>query len=199
MKINLQSKSAMTLAELIIASVLVGIITLGLVAAEQAVRMSRQSSSRDSKVSAQMEAAMLLLTKDASLTVGDATNTGIYPYDSGTDTTICFRQSADDVNSYADDDWICWWADKINGFLFRSQLLDDHVNTWVAPTSSAILPIKFEGTYTTFYNVVTDVNGKISHIQLTLKYRYDISKPAHPIENPDYELTANISPAGLSQ
>ena len=109
MKLKIYSRSAITLIELLIASVLVGIVTLGLIAAEEAVRVSRQSSHRDSQVSAQLQAAMLKLTNDASLTVGDAVDTGIFvdTLDLGRGKDLlspCKRRS----NTYSDDIWHCW-------------------------------------------------------------------------------------------
>ncbi len=219
MAIKKNSKSAMTLTELIIASVLVGIVTLGLIAAEQAIRMSRQSSNRDAQISAQMQAAMIRLTKDASLTVGDSVNSGIYQYSSGTtERAICFRQAGGDANTYTDDFWYCWTI-KIssgNGLLLScgGPLLTNPINDCTADaTVIQWVTLTFGGTYTTFYSVFDDAatpaviaptgaiitNSRISYIQLDLQSRFNPAVAAHPIENPEYTLTSRISPPGLSR
>lgn len=215
MLIKRPTTTAMTLTELIIASVLVGVVTLGLIAAEQTVRMSRQSSHRDAQVSAQLQSAMIKLTRDASLTVGDAIDTGIYQYSSGNDRTICFRQAAGDANSYSDDVWNCWWADVSSaaGTLTSCGNLVNPLTTCAGqPSQFDWVRLKFEGSYTTFYSVsdetqtvITPANPwyilstKISYINLDLRSRFNPDISAHPIENPDYILTGRISPSGLSR
>jgi Tfp pilus assembly protein PilV len=208
------TNTAMTLAELIIASILVGIVTLGLIAAEQAVRMSRQSSHRDAQISAQLQSAMIKLNRDASSTVGDATDTGIYQYSSGNDRTICFRQAAGDANIYTDDVWNCWWTNTSSRILASCGPLANPLTTcagqaslfnWVTLTLDAT-------TYTTFYSVIDNtqavitplapwyiLNKKISYIQLDLRSRFNPAANVNPIENPDYALNARISPTGLSR
>lgn len=210
MRIHL--KKGMTLTELIIATVLVGIVTLGLVAAEQAVRMSRQSSMRDSQISGQMQATMLVLNRSASLTVGDSADTGIYQYLSGTDMTTCFRQGTGDVNVYTDDVWSCWWVNRATGLLSSCENLNNTVTSCAGQASlRSWVTLTFDASYTRFYSVVDTsdtviapgnaiVTGtKVAYIQLTLKSLYNTSKAEHPIENPEYTLTANVSPAGLSR
>ena len=209
------SNNAMTLTELIVASVLVGIVTLGLIAAEQAIRMSRQSSHRDAQISAQLQAAMIKLNQDASSTVGDVTDTGIYQYSLGDDLGICFRQAAGDANTYMDDIFNCWSVNKSSGLLtscsdamlpapFTSCIGKPDQFDWVT-----LIP--FDITYPTFYSVVNTSdttiaptnfiikNQKISYIQLDLRSRYNRSVADHPIENPTYILNARISPTGLSR
>lgn len=207
----------MTLTELIVASVLVGIVTLGLVAAEQAVRMSRQSSNRDAQISAQLQAAMTRLTQQANATVGDTSDTGIYQYSSGEDLSICFRSANGDANSYADDRWNCWNTNTSTGLLTNCE----GIAGLLPPTSCAAAgPIQWgtltfnATTYTTFFTVVDDTGAtippvagvgeiirdrKIAYIQLELTSRADPSRPEHPINNPQYTLTSRISPVGLSR
>ncbi len=203
----------MTLTELIIASVLVGIVTLGLIAAEQAIRMSRQSSNRDAQISAQMQAAMIKLSKDASFTVGDSLDSGIYQSSLGNNRAICFRQAQGDANTYTDDSWSCWTIDTTSGLLLSClpapQIpVDDCTGNaseieWVTLTNK------------TFYSVFDDAtpnpaiilpaapwyitNSGISYIQIDLTSRFNPAVNEHPIENPEYALTTRISPPGLSR
>lgn len=214
MLIKRLTNTAMTLAELIIASVLVGIVTLGLIAAEQAVRMSRQSSHRDAQVSAQLQSAMIKLNRDASLTVGDTTDTGIYQYSAGNDLSICFRQAAGDANVYTDDFWNCWSVHTSSGLLTSCSIpiVSDPFSTCIGkPDQFDWVRLKFEGTYVTFYSVINTsgativpantiiTNQRISYIQLDLRSRFNPAANGHPIENPDYALNARISPSGLSR
>lgn len=210
MKNNL--KSAMTLTELIVASVLVGIVTLGLIAAEQAVRMSRQSANRDSQVSSQLHAAMIRLTKDASLTTGDSSDSGIYQYSGINGNAICFRQADNDVNSYTDDTWNCWATQ--NSILSSCGPLLSPVTDCTGQSSSIQwITLTFDAGYTIFFSVfdnsstpaiippagATITNTNISYIQLDLKSRGNLTNSAHPVSNPEHTLTSRVNPAGLSR
>lgn len=193
--------------ELIIASILVGIVTMGLIAAEQAVRMSRQSSFRDNQVSAQLQAAMTMMTRDANLTVGDATNTGIYQYSDATRRTICFRQGAGNSNIYTDDVWACWSVDMADGNLTSRHGLNafDTLTVRVASTIDwvRLTDLNFFSLIDTGNLVIAPSNaiavGKVQQLEIHLQSSFNTTIPAHPIENPEYILETYISPAGLSR
>ncbi len=216
MRICSLSNHAMTLIELIVASILVGIVTLGLIAAEQAIRMSRQSSNRDSQISAQLQAAMTALSKDINSTVGDASDTGIYQYAVGNNLSVCFRYAQGDPNIYSDDRWSCWTAntDTDSGLLSACRNLalpTSDCRLSLAPTKIDWATLTFDGTYTTFFSVLDDsaaviapasaiITGrKISYIDIQLKSRFNPAVASHPIENPEYTLTSRFSPVGLSR
>lgn len=202
----------MTLTELIVASILVGIVTLGLIAAEQAVRMSRQSANRDSQVSSQLHAAMIRLTKDASLTAGDSSDSGIYQHSGINDKAICFRQAGNDVNSYADDTWNCWTTQ--NSVLSSCGPLLSPVNDCTGQSSIIRwITLTYDTGYTIFFSVFDNsptpaiipptsaiiTNTRISYIQFDLKSRGDLTSSAHVVSNPEHTLTSRINPAGLSR
>ncbi len=217
----------MTLTELLVTSVLVGIVTLGLIAAEQAVRLSRNASLRDSQVSIQIQAIALSLSRDISLTVGDFSDAGIYlQYDVlGLLAFSCFRHAAGNVNSYSDDLWYCWQYDRRANVPFlqgatRFIYSCGDLVTIPATNSCLSLPadqyhtwdIKFTDLGITVMdtaNVAIDPTGfnppgyirnqSINSIRLHLSTLYDISQPESPIENPRYTIDTWINPPGLSK
>jgi len=206
------TRSGMTLMELLITSVLVGIVTVGLIAAEQVVRMSRQSSARDNLVSTQMQAMMLALTTDISKTTGDYASTGIYLEDNPIPTvylkSACFRYPYGDVNTYSDDRWSCWTFDMDSGILLSCSNLNAPVSDCTASpgvqdwssikyTKLAISVIDNTGNYIPSTGLVT--NSSVAYIRVRIITRYDTNKDADPISNPDYKLESNISPVGLSR
>lgn len=203
----------MTLMELLITSVLVGIVTIGLIAAEQVVRMSRQSSARDNQVTTQLQAAMTLLTADANLTVGDANDTGIYQYKNGIKRQmICFRYSSGDVNTYADDLLNCWSSNDTTKELWSCRGLVSTVQDCTLSANKLywgkLSNSEFFGVYDSSGTLFADSNfsrpggglvGSVGYIEINLQSRYSLTQAAHPINNPDYNLRTQISPVGLSR
>ncbi len=206
----------MTLTELIVASVLVGIVTMGLIAAEQNVRMSRQSSSRDNFVTTQIQAMMLTITRDINMLSGDYANSGIYLETGAGNYLIkaCFRHADGDINSYIDDKWNCWTFDRggtdniyscenmtdpsfpasctnVSGYITWSKPRFDklEITPYISPDSAPI-PVVMNSEVQ---------NRRITSILVRLSSRYDMSKPADPITNPDYFLESLLSPVGLSR
>ncbi len=191
-------RSAMTLTELMIASALVGIVTLGLVAAEFTVRNSRQSSARENQVSAQLQSAMLQLSRDVSLLVGDASDTGIVINTSGNDQTICFREAAGDPNLYSDDLWNCWWYKDSTKELTSCRQLAGPPPTTCLGQANKKMWIKITNG-STFYSLVPSAT-QIDYILLDLATRYDAtSADTSEISNPGYQIQSKINPPGLSR
>lgn len=194
----------MTLTELLIACALVGIVTLGLIAAEQAIRTSRQSSSRDNQLSAQLQATMLRLTRSASLTSGDAVDTGIVEYITQ-DRTVCFREAAGDPNTYADDKWNCWWYNSLNQDLTSCEGLDNPSPSACPGPATQKTWIKITNPNPNFYTLVSIPPAtpippaKLDYIQIDLISLFDPLSTKHDISNPEYRLTSNVNPPGLSR
>lgn len=210
MRTTISSHSAMTLTELLVASVLVGIVTLGLISAEYTIRTSRLSSVRDSQISAQLQAAMIRLSRDANLTVGDPANSGIREFPAGSDRTVCFREAlAGGIDStYSNSVWNCWWREELAAG--RSNLTSCSYTSPTAPQSNCagagVANVKFWVRLSNdppadpeFYTIVPNASGQFDHIELDLISRFDLSAPAHAISNPEYHLSSQINPQSQSR
>lgn len=197
-KLKLGQQKAMTLTELLVASALVGVVTLGLLAGEYTVRSSKVSSLRDSQLSTQMQSTMIRLTRDASLAVGDAGNSGIRTFTPGTDSTICFREATGAVDStYTNTVWNCWWYNSATSELSScDNQTDPPQSTCVGvPTRKFWVRI----TDPVFYTLQTNASGQFDHIDFNLTSRFDISRPVHEISNPQYRLSSQVSPQSMSR
>lgn len=208
---KLYSDRAMTLMELLVTSVAVGIVTMGLIAAEQSTRLSRISSARDTQLSAYLQSMMLAMRRDASLTYGDYSDTGIFQnFDGGGKlNAICFRRiDPANVNSYTGGFWFCWTL-KASKIYSCSPVAADttttdcssaaNQQTWdFTPFSSLGLSV-VDKNDTTISSAGRLSGISVGGIKINLYSAFDSTQAAHPIQNPDYSLQTTVDPVGLSR
>jgi len=199
-----RSNRGLTLTELMIAAILVGIVMLGAVSVDFAIRRGRQNMAESSRMAAELEAAMLQISRDAMATMGDAgaaANNGI-TWNTGAVQNICFRNIPDnDPNTYTGDQWTCYSRTNASREIFRC--------TNLAPV--AILgpgqscPAGSQSIMHTtipFFTVNTTATAwgtRIDHIDFDLNTCADPGQPQHPISNPCLNVESRINPPSLSR
>lgn len=181
-------KNAMTLTELIVASVLMGIMMVGLVSVDLAVRNSRTAAVSDTSLAIQTQAAMLRITNDAMKAVGNSSDPGV----SSTPNFLCFRQDTDNnPNTFSGDTWVCY--DKDGDDLDRcAPPAPQHC----LDTTNGYLNILLNKTVDFTYNFYIDGGTKKLYIDISMTNRFDPASAAHPVTNPDYTLSTHVSPPG---
>ncbi len=187
----------LTLVELLVAVVLVVIVTLGTAGFSVSMGRLQRASRRQTLSTIEAESAMVTLRKAALQTVGDNNDRGIYSLDKPAINMICFRHAANDIFSYDDDVWWCFGVDSSN-------------DLWACDPIDAPLPVPMTwsqcGSKThmiglsdrNFYDIVEDGSGRLLSVKLSLTLRQDRSSPVHPVNNPEYTLTTEVSPPGQS-
>lgn len=188
---NINDKNGVTLTELIVASVLVGIIMLGIVSVDYATRQSQQTTTAAGQLAMSTGAMLLDIMKNSSLAVGDATspaNSGVFVSPGGN--TACFRQ---DLNTpatpanYADDSWICYTESSNNLLKCTRTTTGD-----CSAVGSRVLGKVISGGFQP--QVVN--NGQELYFQVSITSRRDPLAPQDPIKNPEYTLQSHRSPLG---
>lgn len=192
MKINIKSKNGLSLTELIVASVLIGIIMIGVISFTLSIKQIQRTTSRSTVPSVRLSSVMFEIAQDGALATGDATDTGITWDDVGPDRVLCFRQDTDDTpDNYANDVLVCYLIDG-NNIICKK----------VTDNTGAILsafPNLITITQNDFFDVITDVDGKIKYIEVFLTTSNDPSAGPHPIDNPEFTLETRISPMSLGR
>ena len=194
-------KNAMTLTELLVASILISLIMIGAVSVDYAVRRSRKTISSSTRIATQLSAAMKQITGDAGLAVGDIVSPGIVFDDTLDDINICFRIDTPETPAdYSDDTWTCYsQGDSGSGHteqqIYRCTGLGAALGANQFCSSAAggetfVLETMAIG----FFDIPTMPDTKI-----TLKRCANNAVAEHPINNPCYELESQISPPGISQ
>lgn len=196
---RLQNKNGLTLAELTVATILMGIIMLGVVSLDFTIRSIDKTTKSGALTTMRASTAMMRISKDLEKAVGDGANQGIFGASSGSN-TLCFRHDTNDPNSYNDDTWSCYIVALGETTMYRCPLtiemlaaiqMGDPVSCVDAPQ-----PI---------YTIVSlsnpnffNIDPNLDYIEVTLQTRADVASPAHPLDNPQYEITTRVTPPGHS-
>jgi prepilin-type N-terminal cleavage/methylation domain-containing protein len=196
---HIHLKKGLTLTELLVASILIGIVMAGVVSYSFSIKQFQDSTNKSTVLAARVAAAMSFITKDASLAVGDATNPGILTYSSGNRRSICFRHDIlGTPNDYADDNWVCYYkhnpADDLRRCPNPTPPPPPTNNGQCGGGSKSFFPL----TVVDFYTVVNDGAGRLKYIEIILSAKH-ASGAINPITNPEYTLTTRINPLGLAR
>ena len=206
MKNKLCDYKGMTLTEVLVAAMLVGIVMMGAISVDYAIRNSRKSASQDTTLSMRTQATMLRISRDANMAVGDSSSKGI-------DTSagaLCIRKElGGNINSYSDDEWVCYWQNGTNIHRCSKNIAlggvpgpciatDPIVGTAVSGQCSTQI---CEGTCPAtqacfYYNFVFDSSTQRLYLDLAITNRYDPTKAKNPIANPEYAAATRIYPSG---
>ncbi len=198
----LQSKSGLTLTELIVASVLVGIIMVGIVSFNFAMKRLEDTSSSTAILASKAAAFMSIIKKDAQKAVGNLTDNGVM---TDGNTTICFRHDvASTPSDYTDDQWVCY---NHSGAAPRAVSRHENVTAPIPCTSPVNCTAQDSRTMSNLIELETDVffsvpggcgactsGNTMEHIDITFTAIRDGNDPSDPLRNPTITLTTKVNP-----
>ncbi len=198
--IRITQKKALTLVELMISTMLVGLIMLGVASIDYATKQSQQTTTRRSLVAMQAGAILMDMAKNASVATGTSTNIGINsshmgaaPWNGPTD--LCVRRDIDATGAsnntpwdFADDRWVCYT-------IASSQMQRCIVAAPAAcPLGSGqmIAPIQALNVTITADNTlgVGDFN-----ILITVTTRFTPGAAVDPLNNPETSVSTRVLPS----
>jgi prepilin-type N-terminal cleavage/methylation domain-containing protein len=109
-KIPLLNKQGLTLAELLITTIIIGIVMVGLVSIDFAIRSNEQQQSRTSLATIRTSAVLQDIVTTASQAFGNATTQCVQIGNITTDTTnyICIYRDYGTPSDNSDDSWQCY-------------------------------------------------------------------------------------------
>lgn len=208
---------SMTLTELVVAVVLIGIVMLGVLTFSLAIRQFQSSADKTVMIKLQAISALTALVKDASSAIGDPKRPGIEIYQNGTTQSICFRHNnpnplVNKLDSYDDDVWVCYWhgndmeifrCDNLaNPPPSQSNPFDDFSSDCNNSGEFIVALPRAGGGNGEFFNVIPDgvsIPRNIDRIELFVSAIYDPVRIEHPIENPRYTTSISVNPIGHSK
>jgi len=200
---HIHKKSGITLTELLVASVLIGIVMIGVASFGVSIKQLQGSTNKSAIIAMRVRATMPRLIKSAYLATGNQTDEGIWEDGNGANKGLCFRNDENTPptpDSYADDTWICYFRGGNRDLFLCDQ---DPVDRPPVGTGNecdfgggAQLLLELETGAGDYYQIVRDGEGRIDYVEFTLQALYDQQSAYHPIDNPRYTLTTQISPPG---
>lgn len=198
-KMNIRTQNALTLTELLVSTILMGIVMGGVAAFSLFVKQSRDSTGAGTILAVQTVTAMHYLVQDANKAVGDNSNRGVIS-DSPPLWSVCFRHDTNDPTVYTDDTWACYWYDAPSDALWKCA-----TRTAVAGAPPAdftdcqagageVKLVTLDPAATDYFEVVDDANGRFNYVDITLNTIANPAQEANTIANPTYQLFTRVSP-----
>jgi Tfp pilus assembly protein PilW len=203
-------RSGLSLAELLVASILVGIVMLGVIGFNFAITTMQNTSSGASVSAVRAAGAMALLRRDIEKAIGDPDNPGILPRAIVDDFMLAIRQenaSTPTPGDYTDDQWVCWHHGVSSTlrrcvnppvFLAGRPNPDPDFSVRDCMTGGGTMA-QYCTEITTlseadYYNVVRNGDGQIEYVELSVSVRPDKDSSADPLNNPETTLTTRVNP-----
>lgn len=189
-------RNGLTLTELLVSTILIGIVMTGVAAFSLFVKQARDSTGLGTILAVQTAAAMHYIAEDAAKAVGDSSNRGVV----FSAPSICFRHDVNDPASYADDLWQCYWYDAPSDALWkcgpRAGGLPVPPADFAAcdAAGSAFKLVTLNPALTDYFEVVDDAAGRFQYADITLNTIANPSQPASTLNNPTYQLFTRVSP-----
>ncbi|MBU0467454.1 MAG: prepilin-type N-terminal cleavage/methylation domain-containing protein [Candidatus Omnitrophica bacterium] len=201
---NFKANKGMSLTELIVASVLIGIVMLGVISFTSSLKSIQGSTSNSTIPSVKLSSVMFEISKDASLVIGDQLDSGIEEDDAIATPYLCLRQDNDGAGTsnitpddYSDDTWVCYLMDNANTL---HKCIDANFSNCVDGSTTPQFPDLITLSQNSFFDVIdSGTPARIEHIHLDLRTRNVPTDAVHPINNPEFTLETNISPLSLGR
>lgn len=192
------NQNGITLTELLVASILIGIVMIGVASFSVSIQKLQSATNRSSVIAMRTTAVMNRMVKDAYLAVGDEANRGVVAGSGGTG-SICFRHDADNnPATYTGDDWVCYYGRPNRELWLCGDGAVPPVNNWgnCSAGNGEIRLLDLEDTDIT--RVVNTPDGRFEYVEITIFAIFQRTGTYHPIDNPSYTLTTQVSPPGHS-
>lgn len=202
----------LTLIELVVAAVVIGIITMGIFAADYAIRTTQSNSFRSNYLNMKVASVIMEMSQAAKKVTGHRWDgqtglqyqaEGIYIDDWNNPKAICFRYDEDNnPNSYTGDHWQCFSRPNASYSIYRCEVNESTDVTTAVPCATTNANFLIQPTTATFIFPVREggsPTGRWDYIQLTINTRFNPSASYDPLTNPQLEMSTLIYPPGLSQ
>jgi len=204
-----RNQNGLTLVELLIATVMMGIVMLGVVAIDYTIRRTQKVSSESSEVEARATAAMVHILRNGLLATGYKGNEGIRPVNIdtsalGENDSICIRQDGGSPEIFTDDVWIRYHCDTgTRKIIYCSDVGNIDVFAGDCPDTAARacagteFDLMAEFSVCKFYFWADDsVTTPKLYLEVDLESIKDQSAAQDSMINPSFRATSQVSPIG---
>lgn len=191
-------QKGLTLTELLVSVILIGIVMTGVAAFSVFVKQARDSTSEGTILAMRTATAMHYIKEDALGAIGDSSDRGVV---GAAPELICFRYDDSDPTVYTDDKWACYWYDDEASYALWKCADQDEL-TFILPVSLAdcqtgtgeVELVTLDPAATGYFEIVDDANGRLAYIDITLNTIADPGPAPNTITNPTYRLFTRVSP-----
>jgi len=193
----------MTLIELLIASILIGIVMIGVLAFNLSIKRIQESTDKDTLIMMRTQASLTRMARDASMAIGDTTDRGIIILPEGALTSVSFRHDRNNTPSdYTDDTWVIYYTSGTTLYTCEQPVASFPGTPWIPNQTSGQPCSTGQATIVTTQLVGGSARFETSpgsYVQLSHTLRAIPANTAHPINNPEYTATINVRPLAHTQ
>lgn len=204
---KLFQRRGITLTELLVAGILIGIVMLGVISVSFAIKKMQETTNKAALLAMRATAIVTHMTKNVAMAVGYKDDPGIVVSESSSQQWVSIRQeSGDDVSRFDDDDWFIYYTDLGNHRLYfctQTNLEGPEPETWAGgkcdPDNSKTKTIS-QDLVAAHFELLSDADNFEFFLRVFLETRYD-PDPAvaeDPIDNPGFRIDSQMSPVGHS-
>jgi len=217
------NQKGVTLTELIVASMLIGIVMAGVTGFSVTVKDFEDHSQKATLLSMRTATAMHQITKDISLAVGNHLQRGVQTpsVDPVGIYSLCARHDTSlTPEDYTDDEWVCYFVDNsgggIDNIFYRCNPVADIVydsdqdgivgpgfdGSCAAANRRQLINVMPHPNEVLFAPVIISNNattGRLEYVEIRLYSLWEPTVEWDPVSNPSFALEARISPAGHSR
>ena len=203
---KLDQQSGVTLTELLIATVLIGIVMTGVASFTLAIKHIQDSTNKATILATRAAAGMSSITRNGQLATGDGIGGGAnygYVFDaSATPPYFSFRLDLNNPQTpvdYTDDTWVIYTDAGIDYSLYvctqtAAEGPIPNTSSTCDPDNNVQLIGNIAPGGISFNLIVnSDINFLDYYFALSITVRDDPTSAAHPVNNPEYTLTSNIT------
>jgi len=220
----LNINDGLTLVELLISTILMGIVMVSVASFSLSVKNQQASSRKLAVLSTRAQATINYIKKDAERAVGDIMEPGVWCHANGGSVNkanpcsvsndelyLCFRYdvaNSPTISDYSDDKWHCYYQSYDDRNIYKCLEPIDAKTGSSGPSETELGTCKEKGKYlpllevddtTPFVEIVYDENYKMVSVGITLKTSSNLAVATHPINNPGYEMRVDINPTSHSR
>ncbi|GEM_PF-1284501 len=206
---RIKEQKAITLTELLVASILIGIVMVGVMAVSYAIKSMQDTTNKGAILSMRTTATMNHISKNVALAIGYKDDPGIVvdivldghgEVDPALAEWFAVRQgSGVDFTRYDDDIWVVYYKENYQ-LKFCTQddvnLLPDCSGPFKV-VSQDIIDTEFQFSHEMDPDLTLSGNPEF-YLRVYLKTQYDPGGAFDLIDNPHQEVTSRISPLGHS-
>ena len=186
-----KTQKAITLTELIVSTMILGIIMTGIVSLDHALQVSSQGTSRNALVAMRTSAIMQHIIKNAQLAKGDSNTEAIMTESVGPTFTIRIRQEGDvDPPTLATEKWATYTYSSATHVILFCETPNLIINCIAGNNIGTLSNMQA--------SVINDPVKQRFYFETTLTNRLDLNASADPFENPEMTLTSQTSPLSWS-
>lgn len=204
---KIKSEKALTLSELLVSAALIGIVMMGVMGFNYAMKAIEDTSSKASRSAIRAAAALAMLKKDTERAIGDVTDKGIrYGTNGSGVNSICFRYecASSTPADYSDDCWFCYW--RTGTTLTKCQATGVGVVPIYTATGNCqpntTINLVTLASPIIFYNVNALISAGMTRIQsvdFTIRCKDNAAIATDPLSNPEQIFTTRVMPLSHSQ